>query len=174
MLTRRYGKFEVSMALIEDNPKEVNRIFEGLVVTRAEHLFHKDTIEYIAWSPYFRECEVGEEIPEYMAMCSSQPDGSITVKWVDVARKAEKEINTRALPAERVQKTITVNGVEVKTASKSLTYDDIVRVAELPRRDDYTMTWSNPDNKDKGIMHLLSEVYISEGLIFNATLTGAA
>jgi len=173
MLTRRHGKFEVSVALIENNPEDVSKIFEGLVVTRAEHIFHSHIIEYLAWSPHFRELSENEATPEYMAMCSSQADGSITVKWVDLNVKAKEEINTLASSAVGAMKTIIVNGVEVKTDMFMASYADILQLTDLPFRADYTMTWSTKDVK--GIMHYEGKlVQVTEGMIFNAIMTGDA
>lgn len=171
-MTRRYGKFEVSVPLIENNPEEVSKIFEGLVMTRAEHLFHNDTIEYIAWSPHFRELNEGESAPEYIAEIARDDDGTITVKWRDVEMETEKEINTLA-PLSSEVKTIIVNGVEIQTKLVFATYTDIAQIAEMPFRKDYTMTWST--KKEKGIMHHEGKlIQVTEGMIFNAMLTGAA
>ena len=89
--------------------------------------------------------------------------------------EAEKEINTLAPSAKGTWKTIIVNGVEIKTQMKFKTYTDILQLTDplLPFRADYTLTWST--KADKGIMHHGGKpVQVTEGMIFNATLTGDA
>ena len=81
----RYAKFEVSMALIDNNPEDVIKIFADVLVVRAEAMYHKKTIEYIGWSKHFRELEKGEVTPTYMAECTRSEDGELTVKWVELS-----------------------------------------------------------------------------------------
>lgn len=65
-LKRRFGRLRISADLIS-NTREgtMTRIMGMLIVFRAEHLFHENIFEYIAYSHRFREIEEGEIAPEY-------------------------------------------------------------------------------------------------------------
>ncbi len=78
-----HAKFEVSMGLIDNNPEDVTKIFADVLVIRAEAMYHKKTIEYIGWSKHFRELESSEATPIYIAECTRDEDGKLTVKWVE-------------------------------------------------------------------------------------------
>ena len=82
-LPRMYGKFLVTVPLIENNPEEIGNTFRGVIIIRAEYMFHNNTIEYIGWSPHFRELERGQITPEYSAECTRHEEGHTTVKWVE-------------------------------------------------------------------------------------------
>ncbi len=162
-MRKRAGNFTVNAKLIDSSFDDMLPIFEGIIVVQAELMFISDKVQYTAISNHFRELETGEAVPEYMAECTKDEDGNITVKWV------EQGINK---PIRKLQ-TIIVNGVEVKTDMFMATYTDILQLSELSSRPDYTMTWST--KTDKGIMrHQGNPVIITEGMIFNATLTGDA
>lgn len=63
----RVGTFYLSINLIEDNPKQITEMFHVLeiVVLRAEMLYHRDSIEYIAYSPFFEQKDQAATPTEY-------------------------------------------------------------------------------------------------------------
>ena len=82
-MKRIYGRFEISIPLIESDTEKLSKVFEGLIVTRAESMYPNKTIEYVAWSPHFRELEEGMRVPEYVAEFTRDKEGGITIKWVE-------------------------------------------------------------------------------------------
>lgn len=65
-LKTRIGKFEISMVFFESAPEEVMRILGRCLVVRAEWLFHKRTIEYMAYSLDFDTGPEFRAAPEYI------------------------------------------------------------------------------------------------------------
>jgi hypothetical protein len=64
---KKIGKFYIDMILIEKDLYIVRKAFSflGIVPTRAEMLYHKNAIEYYAFSSFFDEVPDCEIIPEY-------------------------------------------------------------------------------------------------------------
>jgi hypothetical protein len=82
-LARRLGKFEISIRMIRDttmlNPVVFN-LMGKVIIVRAEDMFVKQAIEYMAISPEFDEVPDGCEIPWYDYI---QCDGT----WKFIPRK---------------------------------------------------------------------------------------
>lgn len=64
----RLGRFEVSTELIREFGTKISPLFKDVIVTRAEGLWHKGTIEYIGFSDKFEPVLEGEVIPSYRVM----------------------------------------------------------------------------------------------------------
>ena len=62
----RIGKFTVSASILQSAPDdEINSLFDGMRIVRAEMMFRCHEIDYIAIHRDFDEIERGELIPEY-------------------------------------------------------------------------------------------------------------
>jgi len=64
-MKKRYGRFEISIDLIEKFPDLVKQIQEHTIIYRAEQLYCKRAIEYQAESELFDEIDIGSELPLY-------------------------------------------------------------------------------------------------------------
>ncbi len=75
----RYGKFRISIKLMEENPIIVMRIImSNFLVTRAECIYGLGVIQYEAYSPLFRKIEVGERPPLYVIGFDEEENISVT------------------------------------------------------------------------------------------------
>ena len=74
---RKIGKFRINRYEIEDNPAEVKRLFHGMIVVRAEHLFYDNSIEYIALDDGFDPVKDGESCPEYEPIFNVTENGHV-------------------------------------------------------------------------------------------------
>lgn len=71
---RRVGKFSISRDMIENGPELVKQILGKCVVVRAEMMFDRDAIEYIAFCDEFDEVYLGSRPPSYAIECSKRID----------------------------------------------------------------------------------------------------
>lgn len=85
MKNRRYGRFTISgdwLEKLEDKPEWINIVFNGLIIFRAEHLYHMHAVEYVAYSEYFDLLDVGHIIPKYTLVIEETAEGEIeSVEW---------------------------------------------------------------------------------------------
>lgn len=85
-----FGKFHISIEIVEEEPEVVPQVMERCVVTRCEFMFYRKEFEYHAYSPDFERC-VGSygviEAHEYL--------------WV-ITR--DLETGTRTLEAKRADR----------------------------------------------------------------------
>lgn len=85
---RRLGRFSIMAELLDAIPDDGLAVFfAAFVVVRAEHLYHRDTFEYVAYSPLFAVAREGDEIPEYMVSITIA-DGKVSVAaspWTEYA-----------------------------------------------------------------------------------------
>ena len=77
--SRRLGSFEITRDLIETGDTTVMRVMGKCIVVRAEYMFHTNSIEYIAYSEWFRSLSEGEVVPKYEVF---NDDGYIYAKEV--------------------------------------------------------------------------------------------
>lgn len=82
MKDRRRGSFQLAMSNLEKKPEIVRQIMGRCMIVRAETLMMCGCIEYHAYSPDFRECEVGEQIPEYQWIVN-EVEGTVTAQEVE-------------------------------------------------------------------------------------------
>lgn len=76
---RRIGRFSVTAELLDAIPDDgLAVLFASFVIVRAEHLFHIDAFEYVAYSPLFAVAQEGNKIPEYM-VSTTIADGKTSV-----------------------------------------------------------------------------------------------
>jgi len=61
----RIGKFELPRADFRRSLADIKNILNKCVVVRCESMFHKDCLEYIAYSEYFESVEENGPIPFY-------------------------------------------------------------------------------------------------------------
>ncbi len=64
-MDRRIGIFNIPQEIVSNNIDLAKEILEGVVVVKAEFLFHKDCIEYIGISEKFKETDKGSIPPNY-------------------------------------------------------------------------------------------------------------
>ena len=64
-IEKRKGTFEITQQAIEEDPEAVMAIMGQMIIVKAEMMAIKMAIEYHAYSPLFREIEIGDIIPEY-------------------------------------------------------------------------------------------------------------
>ena len=72
-VNRRMGKFTLSAGDVQEGSPDVLRVMAKCAIGRAEMLFYRDVVEYVAVSEMFRELDPGEIVPSYRWIVS--PDG---------------------------------------------------------------------------------------------------
>jgi len=84
---KRIGKFEVSRQMVFEEPDNVAKVFTEIkcVPVRAECMFARDVIEYIAISEKFDKIGTGQVPPEYALTIHQDDKGNIT--GVDATRQ---------------------------------------------------------------------------------------
>jgi len=78
-LNLRLGQFDIPRSDILESPELVMAITGRMIIYRAEMMFHKDTMEYIAISDLFEEIEQGQCPPEYVMVVEKTEDGTYVV-----------------------------------------------------------------------------------------------
>ena len=61
-MNRRLGMFSIDLDLIEKRPKDVRGIMEQCIVLRAETMWHKNCVDYVAICEQFPEVPMAEEL----------------------------------------------------------------------------------------------------------------
>jgi len=80
------GKFYVAAHLLESEPSVVLAVLEGMVIVRAEMLYHNDKVEYFAFGPMFDELPKGATVPEYRCYLTVDDDGAVIHRrWERIA-----------------------------------------------------------------------------------------
>jgi len=74
MKDRRIGRFRITEAIIDANPKAVRKLMGGVIVVRAEFMYGS-IFEYIAISPEFDEIAEGLIAPEYDIVVTNKTQG---------------------------------------------------------------------------------------------------
>jgi hypothetical protein len=64
-VSKRLGRFRLSMSIINLDPKTVMRVLGKMVIVRAETLYAEKCVEYMAMSNLFEVVEEAEQIPMY-------------------------------------------------------------------------------------------------------------
>ena len=92
MTDRNLGKFYITDEAIRQNPDKIAVLFSLLkiVPVRAEYIFCRNSIEYIAIGIRFEEVPLGQEIPEYKIEIGEDRLGNIDL--VEVIKIDKKEI----------------------------------------------------------------------------------
>lgn len=75
MKSKRFGKFEVALSLIDNDPQMVKQLMSKVIIIRAENILNR--IEYTALSEYFDEVIVGSIVPFYTVQCVRSKDNII-------------------------------------------------------------------------------------------------
>ncbi len=73
-MNKRTGTIQISFTLIETKPNIAQLILSYMIVLRAEAIYHKKCIEYVAVSDLFREVKTGERPPYYHVAISDTGD----------------------------------------------------------------------------------------------------
>lgn len=68
MIARKFGTFSIPMQLIEDDPATARLALEGCIVVRAEAIYAKGCIDYMAIHEDFEEVPLDEFAPEYVGV----------------------------------------------------------------------------------------------------------
>jgi hypothetical protein len=77
----RVGIFTIPGRTIKDYPKLAIELLSGCIVVRAEGMFHKDAIQYIAYHERFDVVEDGGEVPEYEITIKDLIGGKYHITW---------------------------------------------------------------------------------------------
>ena len=64
MKSRRIGAFSIDLRMVDENPKDVRGIMEQCVIIRAEVMWHKHCIDYVAICEQFPELRPGEMVTQ--------------------------------------------------------------------------------------------------------------
>jgi hypothetical protein len=83
----RLGTFDISRTDILESPELVMAITGRMLIYRAEMMFHKNSVEYIAVSDLFDEVEKGECPLEYLIIVEKTEDETYVVS---ACRKGKK------------------------------------------------------------------------------------
>ena len=70
----RIGRFRITEAIIDANPKAVRKLMGKVIVVRAEFMYGHN-FEYIAISPEFDKIEEGLEVPKYDIIATNKVQG---------------------------------------------------------------------------------------------------
>lgn len=70
MNAKQVGKFKIKFDDIYEEPDEVAKLLNGMVVVSASAEFLDMCIRYIAIAPYFDEVETGQDPPSYQLVRS--------------------------------------------------------------------------------------------------------
>jgi len=62
---RRLGRTEIDNRFVYEHPEEVIEALKGMLIVKAETLFHKAVIEYIGYHPQFKKIAQNNEPPKY-------------------------------------------------------------------------------------------------------------
>lgn len=81
-IMRRKGQFRVPRSLILGNPELAYKIFDRVIVLRAEHMAMSDEFEYQALSERFREVGRAECAPQYSVEVKELPGGEKEVSFI--------------------------------------------------------------------------------------------
>lgn len=71
----RCGRFTVSNVylselVLKDTFPALQAMFEGMIITKAENVFHADKMEYVAFHPDFDMVDLCSELPLYRILLS--------------------------------------------------------------------------------------------------------
>ena len=65
-MKRKYGKFRIYRASLEQETAALFEVMSKVIVVKAEYALAIDAIDYTAYSEEFDEVELGIEVPEYL------------------------------------------------------------------------------------------------------------
>lgn len=82
-LSKRRGRFQIPLAIIENQPEMVLKVMGEVIVIEATASAWTCLVQYQALSPHFRKVKEGEVIPEYYATVETAGDGNISVKFIE-------------------------------------------------------------------------------------------
>jgi hypothetical protein len=81
MNQNRAGKFSIPASWFDNlNYNSLAPLFDKVIITRAEYIYHYDRIEYTALSDSFDELHIGDDTPWYTATITTTPHGTMT-EW---------------------------------------------------------------------------------------------
>ena len=87
---RRIGRFCVSHYLVEQHWEKLLPLMSKVFVVRAESLYARDCIEYVALSPEFAEASFDVVTPEYEVRCfQDEGDGPFRFEFVPMVTPAQ-------------------------------------------------------------------------------------
>ena len=77
----RFGNFSFQIDLLEKDSEILRDVMSKCIIVRAEFLFAKRTIDYVALSELFDEVSFGEIIPDYDIIFTKGKAGKTTWKF---------------------------------------------------------------------------------------------
>ncbi|PWC95462.1 hypothetical protein [Azospirillum sp. TSO5] len=79
---RRLGRFNLAGDMIDRHPDAIAAALSGMIVVRAEAIYHDRSIDYTAFSPSFAPVADADVIPRYVAEVTSTESGGIAnIEW---------------------------------------------------------------------------------------------
>lgn len=86
-ISSRIGRFRISTAFMKDATEDGNHrkglsdFFSKVLIVRAEHLWHSQSFEYVAYSEMFNPIELGFEAPQYTILVNRNEDENGVVSY---------------------------------------------------------------------------------------------
>lgn len=77
MDSRQLGRYKISHALLEDEPRTALHITRHTIPVRAEYLYAENCIEYVALSDNFRKLAIGGIPPYYNVIIRHNDEGGV-------------------------------------------------------------------------------------------------
>jgi len=85
MRDNRIGKFTLNRHMVDECPDQARAVLRDMLVLRAEAMWHRNEIEYIAAHPAFETLGLNAEPPKYVAEIRCRADGAVErVTWTKV------------------------------------------------------------------------------------------
>lgn len=80
-LFKRKGIIPISRELFNENPEALLKVFENVLIIKADNDFFKNIITYYAYSNNFDSLKEGEVAPEYFPVITEDEGEIKIVKW---------------------------------------------------------------------------------------------
>lgn len=92
MLSRRIGMFHVMMD-DDDSDKDFYKVLNALkfIPYKVEYLYSRGLFQYEGFSPLFDEILVGDAIPYYDVIATTDKNKNVTVEVINKDNKKDKE-----------------------------------------------------------------------------------
>jgi hypothetical protein len=78
-MRRRPGRFKIASNF--DFAHELMMVLSQVAITRCEHLFNENELEYIGYSEHFRVVEHGAIIPEYLIVFTKENHAIVSFEF---------------------------------------------------------------------------------------------
>lgn len=75
-IPRRFGKFSISVNLVDKSPDAVRAIMARCIVVRCEFMYESQSLEYVALCDEFELLPAGSYAPQYQCLITKKADGT--------------------------------------------------------------------------------------------------